>query len=142
MFFVADRFTRVNKIFEKKKPDSKYVTLSVGTAEKTQDDEWENSSWFARAVGHAFQQIEKGEITEKETYSTRGKLTNVRYQDDDEKWHDNYVYTIFDFGPKGQDASSNSSLSKSGGKPAAKKTASKPAAKKAAPAEDNGDLPW
>lgn len=142
MFMVSDRYTFVSKIFSKKKADAKYVNLSVTTSEKNQDDEWENSQWYACAVGHAFQQIEKGEVSEKETYATRGKLTNVRYQDDDGNWHDNYKYLIFDFGPKGQDAGSGSSLSKSGAKPAAKKTSAKPAAKKAAPAGDDGDLPW
>jgi len=142
MFFVSDRYTRVFQIFDKRKPDSKYVNMSVSTSEKNQDGEYENSRWYARAVGHAFQQVEKGEVSAGQDYATRGKLTNVRYKDDDGNWHDNYLYTIFDFGPKGQDAGSNSSLSKSGAKPATKKPAAKPAAKKAAPAEDDGDLPW
>ena len=150
MFNVSGKYVKIWKIFKAKKDDAKYVNLSVSTSEKNQDGEYENSSWYATAVGHAFQQWKAGDIKEGESYAIRGKLTNVRRQDDDEEWVDNYRLTIFDFAPAGEEASKDSSI---GGKSksAAKKTSAKKPAAKAASAKTDAvpsndaeeeDAPW
>lgn len=150
MIHVDERYVKVWRIFRPKKDDAKYFNLSVSTSEKNRDDEWESSNWSATAVGHAFQQINAGDIDEDGVYSVHGKLTNVRRQGDDGTWQDNYRLTIFDFGEAGENADRNSSTAekpktKSTSK-SAKKPAAKPASKSAHTAAKSdagdGDLPW
>ncbi len=147
MFAVKGKYVKIWKIFPSKKDGVKYVNLSAGTSEKNQDDDYENSNWMATAVGHAFQQWKAGEVKEGETYAIRGKLTNVRRQDDDGDWVDNYRLTIFDFAPAGEDADGSSTL---GGKPGtakkatAKKASAKKTAAKSSPKPEAGEEsdPW
>ena len=144
MSFRADgKYVKIWKIFLPKNKDAKSVFMSAGTSEKNRDDEYENSSWAAIAVGHAFQQWKSGDVKEGETYAIHGKLTNVRQQDDDGDWVDNYRLTIFDFAPAGEEANKDSSF---GSKPksdtkktTAKKVSAKPAAKSESVEED---APW
>lgn len=139
MSFRADgKYVKIWRIFNPKIKDAKSVFMSVSTSEKNRDDEYENSSWAATAVGHAFQQWKAGEIKDGETYSIHGKLTNVRKQDEDGEWVDNYRLTIFDFGKAGEDANKDSSL---GNKPKAetKKKSTKPAEPSVATEEQD---PW
>lgn len=139
MAFGADsRYVKIWKVFLPKIQDAKSVFMSVSTSEKNRDDEYENSSWFAVAVGHAFQQWKAGDIKEGEKYSIHGKLSNVRKKDEDGEWVDNYRLTIFDFGKAGEDANKDSSVSEKG-KPAEKKTSSKPAKKTQSNEEQD---PW
>lgn len=139
MSFRADgKYVKIWRIFNPKIKDAKSVFMSVSTSEKNRDDEYENSSWAATAVGHAFQQWKAGEIKDGETYSIHGKLSNVRKQDEDGEWVDNYRLTIFDFGKAGEDANKDSSVSEKG-KTAEKKTASKPAKKTQSNEEQD---PW
>lgn len=144
MSFRTDgKYVKIWKIFTPRTKDAKSVFMSVGTSEKNRNDEYENSSWSAVAVGHAFQQWKAGEIIENENYSIHGKLTNIRQQDDDGDWVDNYRLTIFDFGKAGEDANKDSSANPAK-KDGTKKTASKKTAAKSntKPVADEESDPW
>ena len=100
MFWVSNRYARIWKVFRQ---EDKYVDLSINTSEKKQDGTYENSSWNARLIGKAFNQYKKGDIQEGKDYAIRGKLTNVRYEGDDGKWHDSYRLLVMETGPAGKD---------------------------------------
>lgn len=141
MFWVQNRYARVWKIFRPKNAEAKYYDLRVSTSEKKSDDEWENSDWNARAIGKAYNQIKKGDIDERSDYSIRGKITNVRWRDDEDEYHDNYRLVIMEFGNAGSDIENNDAkpAKKSDAKkPAEKKTASKPAKNE----DEEEDAPW
>ena len=137
MFWVSARYAKVWKVFRQ---EDKYVDLSVSTSEKNRDGDYENSNWNARLIGKAFNQFKKGDIKEGENYAIRGKLTNVRYEGDDGKWHDNYRLLILETGPAGKDIDADAAETSSK-KPAAQRPAAKPSTQKAAtkPADDEED---
>ena len=110
MFSVSNKYARVWRVFSPRSEEAKYLRLSISTSEKNQAGEWVNSNWTAVAVGHAYRQIQAGEIKEGSTYSVSGKITNVGYKDENGGYHDNCLLTIFDFGNAGADADRNSSV--------------------------------
>ena len=62
--------------------NGKYADLRVTTGEKNQDDEWENSTWFIRLVGHAWNSL-KDVKREDRIVLTKTKLTNLSYEGED-----------------------------------------------------------
>ena len=142
MFWVSNRYAKLWKVFRE---TDKYVDCSIGTSEKKQDGTYENSSWNARLIGKAFNQFKKGDVEEGEQYAIRGKMTNVRYQDENGDWRDSYRLIVLETGPAGEDVEQDAAPEKSERKPAAKKPAAKQSAKKSAPKadeDDDGDGPW
>ena len=147
MFWVSNRYAKLWKVFRE---TDKYVDCSVGTSEKKQDGTYENSSWNARLIGKALNQYKKGDLEEGEQYAIRGKLTNVRYQDENGDWRDSYRLIVLETGPAGEDIDPDAEQ----GKPAKKTQEKKPAAKKPAAKrpmsqtapqdddEDEEDGPW
>lgn len=143
MFWVKNRYAKIWKIFDSKE---KYVDLSIGTSEKTQENTYINSRWPARAIGKAFNQIKKGDIEEGEQYSIiKGRLSNERYKDDDGNWKSALRLVVMEFGAAGADEGDDDDDDRPE-KPAAKsstqrKTASnKPATKK--PESEEEEDPW
>ena len=142
MFWVSNRYAKLWKVFRE---TDKYVDCSIGTSEKKQDGSYENSSWNARLIGKALNQYKKGDLEEGEQYAIRGKMTNVRYQDENGDWRDSYRLIVLETGPAGEDVEQDAAPEKSERKPAARKPAAKPPVKKAAPKadeDDDGDGPW
>lgn len=150
MFWVSNRYAKIWKIFRE---TDKYVDCSIGTSEKKQDGTYENSSWNARLIGKAFNQFKRGDVEEGEQYAVRGKLTNVRYQNEDGEWRDSYRLIVLETGPAGEDLEAEAAQEKPEKKaPEKKPAAKKPAAKKpmsqTAPRdnededEDEEDGPW
>ena len=101
MFWVSKKYVKIWKVFELK---DKYADLSVGTSEKNRDGEYVNSRWPARAIGHAFQQLKKGEFKEGDTVSvTSAKLSNESYKDESGEWKTNLRLVILEIAPAGTD---------------------------------------
>jgi len=130
-FWVSNRYAKIWTIFQAK---DKYQDMRVSTSEKKQNDEYENSTWSARAIGKAFNQVKKGDVKEGEQYAIRGKMTNVRYKADDGTWKDNYRLLIMEFGEAGKDLDGN--------EPAASKSNSNPTKKAETKQKDDGNGPW
>lgn len=74
-----------NKIYGKVwnvKKSEKYIDLQISTSEKNQDGEYTYSTWFPRAIGHAFNSLK--DIKEGDRISiTKAKLTNEKYTAED-----------------------------------------------------------
>lgn len=82
MFWIQDAYAKVWEI----KNNEKYDDLKISTSEKDTREEgkYKNSNWFARAIGHAHEQIKAGEIKEKDRVKiAKGKVTNEPYTDDE-----------------------------------------------------------
>ena len=142
MFWVNTRYAKIWKIFH---PAEKYCDLSVGTSEKKPDETYVNSTWPARCIGKALNQVKNNTIEEGGTYAiVQAKLSNERYKGDDGEWHDSLRLLIMEFAPSGTDASAPES-DNSAPKRAAAKPAAKPAAKKTTPKpvqDDDEEDPW
>lgn len=77
-------------------PSEKYIDLQISTSEKKQDDDgYENSSWFPRAIGHAFNTLKNVKREDRITI-TKSKFTNVRYQTEDGEWHSSFRFLILE----------------------------------------------
>lgn len=142
MFWVKNRYAKIWKIFDAKE---KYVDLSVSTSEKTPDNTYVNSRWPARAIGKAFNQVKKGDITEGEQYAIlKAKLSNEQYKDDSGEWKSALRLLILEFAPAGSDdADGGEDLPEppaSKAAPPRKDAAKKTSTKKAEP-KDESD-PW
>lgn len=76
MIFVRDKvYAKVWKIQE----HEKYLDLQISTSEKDAEGNYVNSSWFPRAIGHAFNTL-KGNLKEGDRLViTKCKLTNEKY---------------------------------------------------------------
>jgi len=101
MFWVTNKYAKVWKIFG---VDGKYADMNISTSEKKQDGTYANSSWPARAIGHALQQVKTGKIKEGNTYAiTQAKVSNESYKDKDGNWKNNLRLLVMEFGPSGAD---------------------------------------
>ena len=84
MFWIENAFAKVWKIESKEK----YDDLRISTSEKDNREEGKfiNSNQFARAIGHAHQQITNGEFKEGDRVKiVKGKVSNETYEKDGEK---------------------------------------------------------
>ncbi len=62
----------------------KYIDLQISTSEKNQNDEYENSNWFARIVGHALNSVKN--VKEGDTILiNKIKFKNEKYEDENGK---------------------------------------------------------
>ena len=133
MFLVTSRYAKVWKIFEAKE---KYCDLVISTSDKRQDGTREYSRWPSRVIGHAFEQVKAGNIHEGETYAIiKGKLSNVRYTDEEGNYKDNYRLLVSEFAPAGSTESAPTSKKSPAKKPA-------PAAVDVSAADGDEDSPW
>ena len=115
MFFVSARYAKVWKIFPAKE---RSCGMSIGTSDKQQDGKYENSRWPAMAVGHALEQVNKGNIKEGEQYAIiKGKVKNVPYKDDNGNWHERLSLIVSEFAPAGSTESKSTSTKSSNKKP-------------------------
>ena len=120
MFLVQNKYAKVWKIFGSK---DKYSDLTVGTSEKKSDNSgYNNSTWRARAVGQAFEQMKAGRIKEGNSYSLRGKVENIPYKDKDGKWKESCRLVITAFGQVGAEPATKND-NKSGNNAAVQATA-------------------
>jgi hypothetical protein len=78
MFFIKDTYAKVWKIDSKEK----YADVQISTSEKKKDtNEYINSSWNARFVGKAFNQLKN--VSENDRVKiTTGKVSNEIYKKD------------------------------------------------------------
>ena len=84
MFWIENAYAKVWKIESKEK----YDDLRISTSEKDNREEGKfiTSNWFARAIGHAHQQITNGEFKEGDRVKiVKGKVSNETYEKDGEK---------------------------------------------------------
>lgn len=110
MFWVTNKYAKVWKIFG---VDGKYADMNISTSEKKQDGTYANSSWPARAIGHALQQVKTGKIKEGNTYAiTQAKVSNESYKDKDGNWKNNLRLLVMEFGPSGADGQNASQNAK------------------------------
>jgi single-stranded DNA-binding protein len=82
MFWIENAFIKVWSIDSKEK----YDDLRISTSEKSRTEEGKfiNSNWFARAIGHAHEQIAAGYIHEgNRAKIAKGKVTNETYTDNE-----------------------------------------------------------
>lgn len=103
MFWINDAYAKVWKVDS----SDKYDDLRISTAEKDNREEGKyiNSNWFARAIGHAHQQIANGEIKEGDRVKiAKGKVSNETYEDKNGEKKSALRVTILEFG----DVQSNS----------------------------------
>lgn len=90
-------FAKIWKIDKKEK----YADLRISTSEKIEKDgntTYENSSWFARVIGKAFNQLK--DINEGDrVVITKAKISNPPYEKDGEK-RSILKFTIMEFESK------------------------------------------
>ena len=93
MIFVKDKiYAKVWKVEE----HEKYIDLQITTSEKDADGNYVNSSWFPRAIGHAFNTL-KGNLKEGDRLIiTKSKLSNERYTAQDGKLKSSFRFVIFE----------------------------------------------
>lgn len=136
MFWIENAYAKIWKIDSKEN----YDDLRISTSEKDSREEGKyiNSNWFARAIGHAHQQIANNEIQEGDRVKiVKGKVSNESYEDKDGNKKSALRVVILEF----EATNGNSAPAK----PAAKETKSKkPAAKTKAANEviDDSELPF
>ena len=99
MVFVTNKiFAKVWKIDKK----DKYADLQISTSEKIEKDgktDYINSSWFARAVGKAFNQVK--DINEGDRVTiTKAKLSNEPYEKDGKK-RSAFKFVVLEFETQG-----------------------------------------
>ena len=122
-----------NKIYAKVwkvKPadNNKYIDLQITTSEKTQDDEYVNSGWFPRVIGHAVNSLKNVKEGDR-IVITKSKFTNERYEDSEGNKKSFFRFLILEASVEKQE--NNASAKSSSGK------------KKAKPSnEDDEDCPW
>lgn len=93
MIFVKDKiYAKVWKVEE----HEKYIDLQITTSEKDTEGNYVNSSWFPRAIGHAFNTL-KGKLKEGDRLIiTKSKLSNERYTAQDGKLKSSFRFVIFE----------------------------------------------
>ena len=75
--------------------NGKYIDLQVSTSEKNQNDEYVNSSWFPRAIGHAANSLK--DVKEKDRICiTKSKFSNEKYTDKDGNKRSSFKFLILE----------------------------------------------
>lgn len=93
MIFVKDSIYA--KVWEIDKQE-KYADLRISTSEKDKDGNYIYSSWFARAIGKAFKNIDNIKPEDRITI-TKAKLSNTLYKDKDGNTKSSFRFLIFEF---------------------------------------------
>lgn len=93
MIFCNDKiFLKVWKVT----PHEKYIDLQATTSEKNKDGTYTNSRWFARVIGHAFNNL-TGKIKEGDKIvSTKSKFTNETIKNDDGSYKNMFKFLILE----------------------------------------------
>lgn len=91
MIFIKDPIYA--KVWKVEKPDDKkYISLRISTSRKnSESNEYKYSSWFAKAIGHAFNSLKDVKEGDR-IVCTKTTLTNEPYTDKDGK-----TKSFFDF---------------------------------------------
>ena len=116
------------KVWKVKPADNKkYIDLQITTSEKNQDDEYINSGWFPRAIGHAVNSLKNVKEGDR-IVNTKSKFTNERHEDNDGNKKSFFRFLILEASVEKQEngASAKSSSDK----------------KKKMQDEDDEDCPW
>lgn len=111
----------------------KFIDLQISTSEKDENDNYINSGWFPRVIGHAvnsLKNVQEGDRIE----ITSSKFTNERKEQEDGTKKSFFRFIIFEAKIVG-DGNNNEKPAEA---PAAKPK-SKPAAKPAKPANEEED---
>lgn len=134
MFWVENTYAKIWKIDKKEK----YADLRISTSEKDNREEGKyiNSNWFARTIGHAFNQISNGEFNEGDRVKiVKGKISNESYTDKNGEKKSMLKVIILELANPNGDSSSAPAAEK-------KAPAKKPAAKKKNEEISDDDLPF
>lgn len=93
-FYKGETYAKVWKISKK---TDKYMDLRISTSEKKPgSEEWLNSSWFPRVIGHAFNSL-KDELQEGDRIVIRqAKFSNTAYTDRDGNKKSSFELLILD----------------------------------------------
>lgn len=94
-----------NQIFAKVwkvTPSDKYIDLQITTSEKD-GDEWKNSSWFPRAIGHAANSLKNVKEGDRITI-TKSKFTNERRETKDGEKRSFFRFLILEASINGDSA--------------------------------------
>lgn len=127
--------TIYGKVWKVTKPEGKkYIELQMSTYEKGQDDQFVYSSWFPRAIGHAFNSLKDlptGELkTPISITITKSKFTNERYEAQDGTKKSAFRFLILEASLDGEKKSENNNTT----------TESTPTPTENPPADDS--CPW
>ena len=73
--------------------NGKYIDIQISTSEKNPEGEYVNSSWFARAIGHAANSLKA--LKERDRICiTKSKFTTERYTDKDGNPRSSFKFLI------------------------------------------------
>lgn len=75
--------------------NGKYIDLQITTSEKTEDEEYLNSSWFPRCIGKAVNTLKNVKRGDK-IIIKKVKLTNERKKQEDETYKSFFRFLILD----------------------------------------------
>ena len=131
MIFIHDKI--LAKVWKVEKSE-KYIDLQVTTSEKDKEGNYDNSGWFPRLIGHAFNAL-KDTIKEGDSLIiTKCKITNKRYKDDEGNTKSRFKFVVLE-ASIGEPKENNET-------PAATPAASAPAVQTVAAPAANDNNPW
>ena len=117
------------KVWKVKPADNKkYIDLQITTSEKNRDNEYVNSGWFPRAIGHAVNSLKNVKEGDR-ILITKSKFTNERHEDNDGNIKSFFRFLILEASVEKQE--NNAPAKSSSGKGKAKPSN-----------EDDEDCPW
>lgn len=106
MFFIKNAYATVWHVDDIKE---KYAKVRIGTSEKNQHGEYENSNWFATFVGKAKEKVEALEPKDRITIVS-GKVSNISKKMEDGKYKTYLNVVVFDFEKQGEQHANNDDL--------------------------------
>lgn len=116
--------------------NGKYIDLQITTSEKTEEDEYLNSSWFPRCIGKAVNALKNVKRGDK-IIIKKVKFTNERKKQEDDTYKSYFKFLILDADIDGDNGENSTPPSAKNSKP--KETMQ---AEEKTEAEAEADCPW